>query len=313
MRVVVTGASGFIGHNVLLRAPRDWEIIAIANRTPGLEAFAAGHALSHVRVVTCDLTDLGAVRRLAAEVGRADAALYLAANGDPAASAERPRWDLESNTLALVTFLEHVTVAHLVYLSSGAVYDGLTGPVSPVTPVTPRLPYAISKLACEQYIRFFAERRRTLGSYVNVRFFGAYGPYEPPRKITTRWLLALADGQREFVLRGNGQNLVDFMYVDDAVDGMLRLVQAAGTNATVDFASGTPLSVDDVVAAMARVLGVDVRIRHQGETEEYIQFHTVDRAMRDRFGVVPSIPFDDGVKRLVDFFERQRHATSRPA
>jgi nucleoside-diphosphate-sugar epimerase len=103
------------------------------------------------------------------------------------------------------------------------------------------------------------------------------------------------------------------MYVDDAVDGMLRLMQARGTSATVDFASGTPVSVNDVVTSMARVLGVDVRIRHQGETEEYIQFHSVDRAMRDRFGVVPSIPFDDGVKRLVDFFDRQRHATSRPA
>jgi nucleoside-diphosphate-sugar epimerase len=103
------------------------------------------------------------------------------------------------------------------------------------------------------------------------------------------------------------------MYVYDAVGGMLRLLQARGTSVTVDFASGTPVSVNDVVTAMARVLGVEVRIRHQGETEEYIQFHSVDRAMRDRFGVVPSIPFDDGVKRLVDFFERQRHATSRPA
>jgi len=313
MRVVVTGASGFIGHNVLLRAPRDWEIVAVAHRTRGLDAFAAEHALSNVRVVACDLTDAGAVARLAAEVGRADAALYLAANGDPAASAERPRWDLESNTLALVTFLEHAAVDHLVYFSSGAVYDGLTGPVSPATPVAPRLPYAISKLASEHYVRFFAERRGTLGSYINVRFFGAYGPYEPARKITTRWLLALADGQRDFMLRGNGRNLIDFMYVDDAVDGMLRLVQARGTSTTLDFASGTPVSVNDVVAAMARVLGVDVRIRHQGETEEYIQFHTVDRAMRDRFGFVPSISFDDGVRRLAEFFERQRHATSRPA
>jgi nucleoside-diphosphate-sugar epimerase len=313
MRVVVTGASGFIGRNVLLRAPREWEIVAVANRTPGLDSFVVEHALSHVRAVTCDLTDVTAVRRLAADIGHSDAALYLAANGDPAASAERPRWDLESNTLALVTFLEQVTVDHLVYLSSGAVYDGLTGPVSPATPVSPRLPYAISKLASEQYVRFFAERRRAPASYINVRFFGAYGPYEPPRKITTRWLLALADGQREFVLRGNGQNLIDFMYVDDAVGGMLRLLQARGTSVTVDFASGTPVSVNDVVTAMARVLGVEVRIRHQGETEEYIQFHSVDRAMRDRFGVVPSIPFDDGVKRLVDFFERQRHATSRPA
>jgi UDP-glucose 4-epimerase len=311
MRVAVTGASGFIGRNVLLRAPRDWEIIAIFNRTAGLDAFVAEHRLTHVRPMQCDLTDAAAVRALAAQAGHLDAALYLAANGDPAASAEHPRWDLESNTVALVTFLESCAVGHLVYLSSGAVYDGIVGAVSPATPVSPRLPYAISKLASEQYVRFFSERRHAPGSYINVRFFGAYGPYEPPRKITTRWLLALAAGQREFVLRGNGQNLIDFMYVDDAVDGMLDLVKAAGTSATVDFASGAPVTVNGVVEAMARTLGVEVTIRHQGETEEFIQFHSVDRAMRDRFAVVPSISFDDGLRRLAAFFDRERHAAGR--
>jgi UDP-glucose 4-epimerase len=313
MRLLVTGASGFIGRNVLLRAPRDWDIVAVAHRTPGLEAFVAGYQLSNVRVVRCDLTDAAAVRALAVDAGRADAGLYLAANGDPAVSAERPRWDLESNTVALVTFLEHCPVDHLVYLSSGAVYDGLLGPVSPATPAAPRLPYAISKLASEHYVRFFSERRHAPGSYINVRFFGAYGPYEPARKITTRWLLALAAGQREFTLRGNGENLIDFMYVDDAVDGMLRLVRAAGTSATVDFASGAPVSVNAVVQAMARTLGVDVAVRHQGVTEEYIQFHSIDRAMNDRFGFAPAIAFDAGLRRLVEFFEREKHAAGGAA
>ncbi len=313
MRLVVTGASGFIGRNVLLRAPRDWEIVAIANQTPGLESFVAEQRLAHVRVVRCDLTDASALRAVAARIGRADAALYLAANGDPAASAERPRWDLESNTVALVTFLEHCPVDHLVYLSSGAVYDGIVGAVSPATPVSPRLPYAISKLASEHYVRFYSERRHQPGSYINLRFFGAYGPYEPARKITTKWLSALAAGQREFTLRGNGENLIDFMYVDDAVDGMLRLVTARGTSMTADFASGAPISVNGVAEAMARTLGVDVTIRHQGETEEYILFRSVDRAMRDRFGVAPAITFDDGLRRLAEFLERERHATGRQA
>ena len=224
--------------------------------------------------------------------------LYLAANGDPVASSERVRWDLDSNTAALVTCLEQCPASHVVYVSSGAVYDGLNGDVSPATPVAPRLPYAISKLASEQYLRFFAERRGSVDSYVNVRFFGAYGPYEAPRKITTRWLEAMAAGQREFVVRGDGKNLIDFMYVDDAVDGFLALVNANGEKRTVDFASGAPISVNDVVQAMARNLGVDVTVRHEGHVPEYIEFRSVDSTMKDQFGVKPSITFDDGLARL---------------
>lgn len=310
MRVVVTGASGFIGHNVLLRAPREWEIIAVYNATAGLDAFVRERGLSNVRPMQCNLTSEADVQRLARTIGeKPDAMLYLAANGDPAMSSERVRWDLDLNTVALVTCLENCPAKHVVYLSSGAVYDGLRGSVTPETPVSPRLPYAISKLASEQYLRFFCERKGAVESYVNVRFFGAYGPYEAPRKVTTRWLEAMASGQRDFVVRGDGKNLIDFMYVDDAVDGFLALVKAKGEKRTVDFASGSPISVNDVVQAMARNLGVTVNVQHQGHVAEYIEFRSADTTMRDRFGMTPSIAFDDGLARLRAFLDRQRAAT----
>ncbi|HJZ74886.1 MAG TPA: NAD-dependent epimerase/dehydratase family protein [Vicinamibacterales bacterium] len=305
MKVIVTGASGFIGRNVLLRAPRDWRILAIYNASADLPAFVADHRLSQVTAVQCDLLDGDAVAAASASFGRADAALYLAANGDPAASASRPLWDLQLNTVAVVTFLERAAVDRMVYMSSGAVYDGLAGPVTPATPVSPRLPYAIAKLASERYVTFFADIRHALASYANIRFFGAYGPYEAPRKITTRWLRGIMAGQREFTIRGNGRNLIDFMYVDDAVDALLGIVADRDFSGTVDLACGAPSSVDDVVHAMARAVGVEVAIRHEGHVDEYIEFRSVDTTVRDRFGGAAPLPFDAGIRRLHDFFRHE--------
>ena len=302
MNVVVTGASGFIGRNVLLRAPRQWNVFAVHRSTDDFDVFVKQHGLTNVTPVRCDLLSESGVKSLAGTIGgKPDAMLYLAANGDPAASSQRPRWDLESNTVAFVNTLEHCPADHVVFVSSGAVYDGLHGAVTPATPVFPKLPYAISKLASEQYLQFFCERRGTVSSYVNVRFFGAYGPYEAPRKITSKWLQALARGERQFVIRGDGRNLIDFMYVDDAVDGFLELVKAAGARLTVDFASGTPISVNEVVQAMGRTLGVEVTVRHEGQVPEYIEFRSTDASMRDRFGITPRIAFDAGLERLRAF------------
>jgi UDP-glucose 4-epimerase len=309
MRLIITGASGFIGRNVLLRAPRAWEILAVYHRATHFPAFVQSHSLSHVHPVQCDLTRIDDVRRLRAAMRRdADVALYLAANGDPTQSIKDPLWDLQSNTMALLNFLEHCPIPHLIYMSSGAVYEGLRGPVSPASPVNPTLPYAVSKLASECYIRFYAEKRGAPNSYVIVRFFGAYGPYEPKRKITTRWLTALAEGRREFTLRGDGQNLIDFMYVDDAVDGLLRLVDARGERLTLDFGSGVPMTLDEVVSAMARTVGIDMAIRHEGQTAEDIRFRSVDPTMRDRLGVVPVIPLGEGLRRLQMFLEGTNNA-----
>ena len=302
MRVVVTGAAGFIGRNVLLRAPKEWEVFAVYRNTSDLDQFVKQHGLTNVRPVKCDLMSAGDVNALARTIGKKpDAMLYLAANGDPAISAKRPRWDLELNTVAFVNTLEQCPADHVVYVSSGAVYDGVKGDVTPATPCAPKLPYAISKLASEHYLQFFCERRGTVSSYVNVRFFGAYGPYEPARKITTKWLQALARGEREFTIRGDGRNLIDFMHVDDAVDGFLALTKATGEKLTVDFASGTPVSINDIVATMASTLGVEVNVRHEGAVAEYIEFRSTDPTMRERFGAAPSITFADGLKRLSAF------------
>ena len=312
MRLMVTGASGFIGRNVLLRAPRDWDIVAVYHDAVDFPSFLEREQLGHVRAVRCDLAVPSDVKALRVAAGEMDAALYLAANGDPAASVHDPLRDLRLNTVALLTFLEHCSVPHLVYLSSGAVYDGLAGVVTPASRVNPRLPYAISKLACEQYVQWSAARRRAPASYVNVRFFGAYGPYEPLRKITTRFLTALKQGDRRFTLRGDGRNLIDFMFVDDAVDGLIRLLGAPrDTQATVDFASAQPVAIGEIVRVMAAVAGSDIAIEHDGTTAEYIEFRSGDRTMAEEFGVVPRIPFEDGFRRLQAFVATHEDAAVR--
>jgi nucleoside-diphosphate-sugar epimerase len=312
MRLLVTGASGFIGRNALLRAPRDWDIVATYCDAGDFRDFVTRERLTNVRPIRCDLTSLAEVQTLRAAAGVTDAALYLAANGDPAASTRDPLRDLRLNTQAVVTFLEHCPVPHLVYLSSGAVYDGLSGTVTPSSAVFPHLPYAIAKLAAEQYVCYYSHKRAVPGSYVNVRFFGAYGPYEPMRKITTRFLAAVRRGDTRFALRGDGRNLIDFMHVDDAVDGLFRLIATAGdTRLTVDFASGRPTPVAEVVRNMAEAIGYDIAIELEGSTEEYIEFRSVDRTMADEFGFVPSIPFQEGFRRLAAFVAEHQDAAVR--
>ncbi|MBI1797660.1 MAG: NAD-dependent epimerase/dehydratase family protein [Candidatus Eisenbacteria bacterium] len=301
MRVLVTGASGFIGRNLVSAAPRDWDVTAVWRGAEDFPAFVAGRGLAHVRPVRVDLA-ADDPATIAARVGDVfDAAVCLAANGDPARSVAEPRMDLAANALSLVALLERVKIGRVVFVSSGAVYDGLSGHVHPGVAIAPRLPYAISKLAAEHYLRSFVARGQ-VGSAVAVRFFGAFGPHEPERKIYTKLVRAFAIERRNtFTIRGDGKNLIDAMYVDDAVRGLKLLLgapAAAGTFETIDFASGTPTTIADLARTAAATFGIEPEIALTGHVPEYIEFRSVDRTMLDRFGFAAEVSLAEGLRRL---------------
>jgi len=256
MKLIVTGASGFIGTNLILGAPRDWDVVALYHESSGFPDFVKARGLDHVKAIGVDLTRPetfeGAFEGLSCEF---DACVYLAANGDPAISTRDPLLDISKTTCTLVNFLEYFRIGRFIYMSSGAVYDGLKGRVSPRSNIDPTLPYSISNQAAEQYIKFYALNKKTVTGYVILRFFGAYGPFEPGRKIYTKLTRAFGmEGRNTFTIRGNGENLIDAMYVGDAVEALISVIRSTGKNVTVDFCSGTPLTINELVMEAARAI-----------------------------------------------------------
>jgi UDP-glucose 4-epimerase len=301
MHVLITGASGFIGRNLVRAIPTSWRVLATYNRSVDFVEFLETTRLDHVEALSVDLAKDDAGRRIAAVSPEFDACLFLAANGDPTRSVEDPGVDLIANTATVIEVVRRVMVRRFVYLSSGAVYDGLRGAVSPKSPVRPSLPYAISKLATEQYLSHFVRQGR-IGTAVNVRFFGAFGPYEPDRKIFTRLIRRFGEERNpRFTIHGDGRNLIDAMYIDDAVKALLLILQEPerhAENMTLDLSCGRPLTITELVRTAAGIFGLDPQITSSGSVAEYIEFWSSDHTMSVRYGFAPCVSLIDGLRRL---------------
>ncbi|MBM3253754.1 MAG: NAD(P)-dependent oxidoreductase, partial [Candidatus Omnitrophica bacterium] len=302
------GASGFIGKNFVLMAPRDWEITATFFKTVDFPKFLQLNLLNNVKPHKVNLIDDAEVKDLAKKTGGLfDAILFLAANSNPSYSLDNPLFDLNSNICSLINILERFRCKRFIYLSSGAVYDGLQGLVSPDSNLSPTLPYAISKMASEKYVKFYSIRRKTIEEYVILRFFGAYGPYESPRKIYTRLINSFYfNNNDELIIYGDGKNYIDAMYVEDAINGILKVLLSKEKNITVDFGCGEPITLKELVLRVGKFFGKEIKINFKGEAAEYITWYMSKDQMSRRFGFTPRISLEEGLSKFVKYLDNKR-------
>jgi nucleoside-diphosphate-sugar epimerase len=122
------------------------------------------------------------------------------------------------------------------------VYETLEGMLSPERVLAPRLPYSIAKLAAELLFASYVEV-----PYWTVRFFGAFGPGEPPFKLARRLVEAFAKGGTTFEIRGDGTNVIDPMYINDAGHELLSIVATPGERRITDLIQGEGLTVREFV------------------------------------------------------------------
>src|SRR5947208_16904549 len=102
MHLLITGASGFIGRNLLAGVPGDWRVVATYHRSTDFVEFLQRNGLRHVEPLCLDLARDGAGARLAAVSSEVDACIFLAANGNPAHAVEDAKLDMMANTETLV-------------------------------------------------------------------------------------------------------------------------------------------------------------------------------------------------------------------
>jgi len=229
-------------------------------------------------------------------VSRYDQCIHCAAFVNPSESQRTPSLDVDS-ILALTDLLESYNIHRLIFLSSGAVYDGISGPVSPRTACSPLLPYAVCKLAAEQLVKH-AWHQGVIDEYIIIRLFGAYGPSEADHKLPTRLLQAHGG----LSLSGNGENLVDYLYIDDCADAIIEIAESDLANLTLDLAGWSPLKVRD----FATQVRPNVKLDFSGAASEPIRFYSICQRYRDCFGDPVKTSLSAGLRHLQESLDANR-------
>ncbi|WP_315925053.1 NAD-dependent epimerase/dehydratase family protein [Mesorhizobium sp. SP-1A] len=318
-RILITGGAGLIGSHIAEFAAPDQpaEIVVLDNFVRGrMQNLEAAMARFPVRVVEGDIRDTA----LLAELMQGMDVVFHQAAIRITQCAEEPR--LAFDVLAGGTFnvLEAAVAAGVskVVAASSASVLGLAESF-PTTeahhPYNNRTIYGAAKTFNEGLLRSFADMYGL--RYVALRYFNVYGPRMDIHGVYTevliRWMERIAAGQPP-VVHGDGTQTMDFVHVHDIARANILAAKSDVTDEVFNVASGTETSLNDLAAALTRVMGSSVQTEHV----EARKVNPVSRRLadiskaREMLGFEAGISLDEGLRDLVAWW-RQERARDREA
>jgi len=304
-RVLVTGASGFIGrHAIEPLLERGFEVHAVTRTA------APPRSSSQVRWHRADLLATDGHDTLLCAVAPTDLLhlAWYAEHGQFWTSSENLRW--AAATISLVqAFAEHGGRRVVVAGTCAEYCWGDPGPrIEGVTPLAPASLYGTAKHATRMLLEAAAQ---TLGSELAWgRIFFLYGPGEPPGRLVPSVARALLRGER--VATGSGTQVRDLLHVADVAAAFVALLDSPVTGA-VNIASGEGRRLREVIDAIAAATGradlLDIGSLPPRPHDPHELVADV-RRLRAEVGFIPSIALDEGIVRTVAWWQRTLAAGS---
>jgi len=314
-KVLVTGVAGFIGMHCAQRLlARGDKVIGIDNLNdyyPVKLKLDRLKQLKHKNFAfeRIDISKDKALGKVFAK--KPDAVLHLAAQAGVRYSLENPAAYVQANLVGFANLLECCRAAkprHLVFASSSSVYgsnkklpwsetDNVDHPVSL---------YAATKKSNELMAHVYSHLYRLPAT--GLRYFTVYGPWGRPDMSPVLFARAIMEGKPISVFnRGDMQR--DFTYVDDIVEGTLRVLDRPKNSpsgfAIYNIGNHTPVALPDYIRTLERALGKKAKLQMKPMQPGDVKATYADtRALKKAVGFAPATPLQAGLERFADWFKR---------
>lgn len=313
MKILVTGAAGFIGSNFVFhmrKAHPEYDIIALDSLTyaGNLETLAPVMEEDHFTFVRCDITDREGVRKVFEE-HHPDVVVNFAAESHVDRSIEDPGVFLRTNILGtqvLMDVCREFGIQRFHQVGTDEVYGDLPLDRPDLfftedLPLQASSPYSASKASADLLAMAY---HRTYGLPVTIsRCSNNYGPYQFPEKLIPLMIAnALAD--KPLPVYGTGENVRDWLYVEDHCRAIDMILENGKVGEVYNIGGHNERSNLDVVKTILKQLGKpESLITFVGDRKGHDLRYAIDPSkIHGELGWLPETKFDDGIRQTIDWY-----------
>lgn len=313
MKILVTGAAGFIGSNFVFhmrKAHPEYDIIALDSLTyaGNLETLAPVMEEEHFTFVRCDITDREGVRKVFEE-HHPDVVVNFAAESHVDRSIEDPGVFLRTNILGTQVLMDacrEFGIQRFHQVGTDEVYGDLPLDRPDLfftedLPLQASSPYSASKASADLLAMAY---HRTYGLPVTIsRCSNNYGPYQFPEKLIPLMIAnALAD--KPLPVYGTGENVRDWLYVEDHCRAIDMILENGKVGEVYNIGGHNERSNLDVVKTILKQLGKpESLITFVGDRKGHDLRYAIDPSkIHGELGWLPETKFDDGIRQTIDWY-----------
>ncbi|MBI5231756.1 MAG: SDR family oxidoreductase, partial [Coriobacteriales bacterium] len=303
------GGAGFIGSNIVdaLLADGGYEVRVLDNFATGRRS-NLDHCRDKIDVVEGDVRDLETVEEA---VDSVDCILHQAALPSVLRSVKAPITTNDVNiggTLRLLSAAHKAGVRRVVFASSSSVYgDAAELPKAESMTPAPLSPYAVTKLACEQYVRVFAQIYGM--ESLSMRYFNIFGPRQDPTSQYSGVIAAFSTAAlagAPFIVYGDGTQARDFTFVENVVHANLLALQAPQLKGeVVNIACGNRVTLLEMIDTIAELEGIEPTVLFREARKGDVHASQADTSRAAQLlGYQPTCQFAEGIKRTLDWYRK---------
>lgn len=306
-KILVTGGAGFIGSHLVSGLLQAGHTVYV------FDNLSTGHK-ENLRDLDVDLS-IGDIRDQAAlqeALADTQVVFHLGAYISAVGSVREPHVCYDTNIIGSLNLLwaaQNYGIERVVLASSAAIYGEAEQAVSEKRTPHPQSPYAASKLAMEETAKVFT---REYGlETVSLRFFNVFGPkqdpFSPYAAVIPQFIQGLQAGEGITIL-GDGEQTRDFVYVGDVVQACLLAMESAeAVGASINIANGKSISILELAGILQGFYPEAPEVQFGAPRAGDVRFSQADiTKAREALGYRPITELEEGLRRTVEWFQRNR-------
>lgn len=309
MKILLLGAAGFIGTNLTIElAKKTEDEITLVDRSKAFFKPIVSMDLKNVHILEADLTvdmDFDSILK------DQEVVYHLVSTTVPTTSNQHISQELVSNVIFSANLFEaciRCGVKKVVFVSSGGTVYGkeVDCPLKEKTATNPISSYGVQKITIEKLLYLY---RYMYGlDYRIIRLANPYGPYQRPNgvlgAVTTFTYKALKGD--EITVYGDGSVVRDFIYIDDAIRAIMKIVNGENKHRTFNLGCGYGTSIKQVLETIEKALGIKLNVSYLEGRKVDVPVNYLDISRYEKYyGALNPISLEDGIRKTADFMKKE--------